>query len=69
MTKLQQYSYVCARRAAVGGRRGGWTSTCPHFVATYQRGETCRGQPGEVTELVAPGGAFYAFPRVPGGLV
>ena len=74
MTKLQQYTFVCApsmvQYAALGKRCSMATaSTQPPYVAHYKkkRDRPCR-RSEDYFELNTPGGAFYAFPKVPGKL-
>lgn len=68
MTKLQQYTFVCAPQPAQ------WASAvaldvdmAPHF-ANYRtkRDRLCAGLADDY-RLTRPGGAFYAFPQVPWG--
>lgn len=78
MTKLQQYTFVCApsmvqyaaletliREEASGRQAIDMTS----YVNAYKskRDRVMAGL-GEYFEINAPGGAFYAFPKVPGTL-
>ena len=66
MTKLQQYSFVCApSMVQLAGVTALDTDMSP-YVADYHRKrdrvvEQLRGS----FELTTPGGAFYAFPKVP----
>ena len=66
MTKLQQYSFVCApsmvQAAGVVALR---TDVSDHVAAYAARRDRVIRRLSERYELAAPGGAFYAFPRVP----
>ena len=66
IAKLQQYSFVCAPSMAQFGVVPALGLDMSRQVASYQRKrdmvlEAFRG----VTDVVPPGGAFYAFVRVP----
>lgn len=66
MTKLQQYSFVCAPSMAQVAGVTAMDQDMTRDVQHYQRKrdrvvERLSGH----YELVAPGGAFYAFPKVP----
>jgi len=66
MTKLQQYSFVCAPSIAQVAGVTAMDQDMARDVQAYQRKrdrvvERLSGH----YELVAPGGAFYAFPKVP----
>jgi len=66
MAKLQQYTYVCAPSMAQHALARAFDVDMRPHVAAYQRKRDMvvnafRG----VTELVRPGGAFYAFVKVP----
>lgn len=66
MTKLQQYSFVCAPSALQWGALAALDVDMSSYVATYQRRRDMVVQRlSKVTEIVTPGGAFYAFPQVP----
>lgn len=66
MTKLQQYSYVCAPAPLQWGALAAMDVDMSAHIAAYQRRrDLVVRRLSEVTELTAPGGAFYAFPRVP----
>lgn len=69
MTKLQQYSFVCAPAPAQWGALAALDFDMSGHVAAYQRRrDLVVERLGSATELVTPGGAFYAFPRVPARL-
>ncbi|MCK4871517.1 MAG: aminotransferase class I/II-fold pyridoxal phosphate-dependent enzyme [Phycisphaerales bacterium] len=69
MTKLQQYTYVCAPSMAQAACVTALDVDMSDFVTAYQRKRDMVVQRlSEVTELVVPGGAFYAFPKVPDAL-
>jgi aspartate aminotransferase/aminotransferase len=69
MTKLQQYSFVCApsmvQAAGVVALR---TDVSDHVAAYAARRDRVVRRLSERYELAAPGGAFYAFPKVPEAL-
>jgi aspartate/methionine/tyrosine aminotransferase len=69
MAKLQQYTFVCAPSIAQHALARAFEVDMQPHVAAYQRKRDMvvaafRG----VTELVKPGGAFYAFVKVPDDL-
>ncbi len=75
MTKLQQYTFVCApsmvQYAALDtvagdteGHAGGVDMT-PQIDAYRRKRDRVVEGLGELLEINAPGGAFYAFPKVP----
>jgi aspartate aminotransferase/aminotransferase len=69
MAKLQQYTFVCAPSMAQVGVAGAYDVDMSGPVAAYRRKrdmvvEAFRGR----AELVQPGGAFYAFVKVPARL-
>ena len=66
MTKLQQYSFVCApSMVQVAGVLAMDVDVSDH-VADYQRKrDRVVERLGPHYELTTPGGAFYAFPKVP----
>lgn len=66
MTKVNQYSFVCAphmvQHAGVVALRTDMSS----YVASYERKRDIVVEAlGGLTEIAHPAGAFYAFPRVP----
>ncbi len=68
MTKLQQFTYVCAPSVVQHAGAVAWDHDVSPFVADYKRkrDRLCAAlQPHY--DLVKPGGAFYLFPRVPRG--
>jgi len=66
MMKLQQYSFVCAPSMAQVGIATAFDVDMSEHVAQYERRRdmVCEAFDG-VTEVVRPGGAFYAFVKVP----
>ncbi len=66
MTKLQQYSFVCAPSMAQVGGMTALDTDMSDYVAQYQkkRDKVVSALSGAY-ELTTPGGAFYAFPKVP----
>jgi aspartate/methionine/tyrosine aminotransferase len=69
MAKLQQYSFVCAPSLAQVGLAGAFEVDMSEKVAAYERKRdmVVRAM-GDRAELVFPGGAFYAFVKVPQAL-
>jgi aspartate/methionine/tyrosine aminotransferase len=67
MTKMQQYTYVCAPSPLQWSALKAMDVPMEPFVKAYQmkRDIVVAGLAGKF-ELVTPGGAFYAFPKVPG---
>lgn len=66
MTKLQQYLYVCAPTPLQHGAAAAFDVSLEPMVAEYQRRrDMVIEKLSRVTEVAMPGGAFYAFPRVP----
>ena len=68
MTKLQQYTYVCAPQPAQ------WAAAVAidvdmsgHIDAYRRKRDLLVGGIGDLYDVVTPGGAFYAFPRAPWG--
>jgi len=68
MTKLQQFSFVCAPTPAQYAGVKALTVDTSARVAEYRkkRDMICDGL-SEAFELSRPGGAFYVFPKVPKG--
>jgi aspartate/methionine/tyrosine aminotransferase len=66
MAKLQQYTFVCAPSMAQVGMASAFDVDMSEHVAAYERKRdmVCAAFDGRA-ELVRPGGAFYAFVRVP----
>jgi aspartate/methionine/tyrosine aminotransferase len=66
MTKLQQYTYVCAPAPLQWGVLPALDVDMEPYVTAYQRRrDRVVERLAAVTELATPGGAFYAFPKVP----
>ena len=66
MTKLQQFTYVCAPSMAQHAFRVKSSVDMTKEVDSYQRRrDLVLERLGAVTEVVAPGGAFYTFVKVP----
>ncbi|MEZ6318923.1 MAG: pyridoxal phosphate-dependent aminotransferase, partial [Phycisphaerales bacterium] len=66
MAKLQQYTFVCAPSALQRGAIACFDADMGPHVAEYKRRrELVVERLSEVTEVATPGGAFYAFFRVP----
>ncbi|MCC6661758.1 MAG: aminotransferase class I/II-fold pyridoxal phosphate-dependent enzyme [Phycisphaerales bacterium] len=69
MTKLQQYLYVCAPTPLQLGAAAAFDVDVGPQVREYQRlRDRVVAHLSEITEVTTPGGAFYAFPRVPSRL-
>jgi aspartate aminotransferase/aminotransferase len=68
MIKLQQYSFVCAPHPFQWAGVAAMDADISQHVAAYRRKRDLivEGLAGRY-ELVRPGGAFYAFPKVPHG--
>ncbi len=76
MTKLQQYTFVCApsmvQYAALEAVTTDHVDMSPYVDAYKAKRdkvvkELTAGRVAGGFELIVPGGAFYAFPKVPGG--
>jgi aspartate/methionine/tyrosine aminotransferase len=66
MTKLQQYSFVCApSMAQVGGVLAMNLDMDPYVEAYRRKRDMVVQKLDGVFPLTTPGGAFYAFPQVP----
>ncbi len=66
MTKLQQFSFVCAPSMAQAACVPALGVDVSHHVESYQKKRDFVVETlSKVTELETPGGAFYAFPKVP----
>ncbi|MBX9736891.1 MAG: pyridoxal phosphate-dependent aminotransferase [Phycisphaerales bacterium] len=66
MRKLQQYVYVCAPAPLQAGAIAAFGVDMTAHIAEYQRRrDVVMRTLGEVTEVAMPGGAFYAFVKVP----
>lgn len=68
MTKLQQFTFVCAPQPVQWAGLTAWDVDPAREVADYRRKRdlVLEGLAGHF-ELARPGGAFYAFPRAPWG--
>ncbi len=66
MSKLQQYTFVCAPSPLQWGVIPALGVDMSELVRRYQaRRDLVVERLSKVTELARPGGAFYAFPQVP----
>ncbi len=66
MLKLQQYTFVCAPSIAQWGCIDALDIDMSDHIAEYKRRrDLVIEKLGEHTEIAVPGGAFYAFPKVP----
>lgn len=66
MAKLQQYLYVCAPTPLQMGAAAAFHEDLSPMVADYQRRrDLVVARLGKHTEVPFPGGAFYAFVKVP----
>ena len=66
MTKIQQYSYVCAPAPLQHGCLAAYDLDIEGLVDTYRkRRDRVVEALSEVTEVFAPGGAFYCFVKIP----
>lgn len=66
LTKLQQYTYVCAPTPLQFGAAAAFDVDMEPTISAYQRRRDKVVQRlSAVTEVAVPGGAFYAFPKVP----
>ena len=66
MTKLQQYSFVCAPSMVQAAGVAALDVDMAHHVAHYQaKRDRVVERLRPHYELTCPGGAFYAFPKVP----
>lgn len=66
MAKLQQYSFVCAPSMAQAGVAAAFDVDMSDTVERYRaRRDLVVERLGAVTEVTTPGGAFYAFVKVP----
>jgi aspartate/methionine/tyrosine aminotransferase len=68
MGKLQQYTFVCAPQPVQWAGIAALDVDMTPYIADYRRkrDRLLAGLAGKY-EVVTPGGAFYAFPRVPQG--
>lgn len=66
MAKVHQYSFVCAPAPLQWGAMATFDVDIGPTVAAYEkRRDLVLRALREVTDVATPGGAFYAFPRVP----
>lgn len=66
MAKIQQYTYVCAPAPLQHGALAAFDVDMGPTVERYRaRRDLVLGQLSPLTEVIKPGGAFYAFVRVP----
>jgi aminotransferase len=66
MSKLQQYTFVCAPAPLQWGAAAALDVDMSAHIEEYRkRRDLVVGMLGKVTDLATPGGAFYAFPKVP----
>ncbi len=66
MTKLQQYSFVCAPSMAQAAGVTALDHDMGQYVQAYRhKRDRLVERLSGVYDLTAPGGAFYAFPKVP----
>ena len=66
MAKLQQYTFVCAPSMAQAGVIGAYDlDVSPHVRAYQHKRDMVEEAFAGVAEVVHPGGAFYAFIKVP----
>ena len=68
MTKLQQYTFVCAPSVVQYAGVTAMDTDMSSIVDTYRaKRDRVVERLNGVYELTTPGGAFYAFPKVPTG--
>lgn len=68
MVKLQQYTFVCAPQPAQWAAAVAMDVTLDEHVEAYRRKRDMLLEGiGDLYEVVRPGGAFYMYPRAPGG--
>jgi aspartate aminotransferase/aminotransferase len=68
MIKLQQYSFVCAPQPAQWAGAVAMDVDVTPYIAAYRRKrDLLRAGLADDYEVVQPGGAFYAFPKLPWG--
>lgn len=66
MIRIQGYTFVCAPSIAQWGALAALDVDMSGTVADYQsRRDRVHAALSEVTDVAMPGGAFYAFPKVP----
>jgi aspartate aminotransferase/aminotransferase len=68
MTKLQQYTFVCAPQPVQWAGAVALDVPIDGYVSEYRRKrDVIYSGLADKYELVKPGGAFYLFPKAPGG--
>jgi len=68
MVKIQQYTFVCAPQPAQWAGAAAMDVDIGRYVDAYRRKrDMIVSGLSDMYELVAPGGAFYAFPKTPWG--
>ncbi|MFG0246165.1 MAG: pyridoxal phosphate-dependent aminotransferase [Phycisphaerales bacterium JB052] len=66
MAKLQQYTFVCAPSPLQAGVEASFETSMQEHVDEYEkRRDLVQEKLGGLTEIATPGGAFYAFIKVP----
>jgi len=69
MTKLQQYTFVCAPAPLQHAALAATDISMAHAAAAYARKrDLVYGRLSKVFEVVRPQGAFYIFPKAPAGM-
>ena len=69
MAKIQQYTFVCAPSPLQHGAIAALSTDITPIIAEYEsRRDLVVNRLSQVTDLPFPGGAFYAYPRVPAHL-
>jgi aspartate/methionine/tyrosine aminotransferase len=69
MTKLQQFSFVCAPHPFQWAGAAALDADMSHEIANYRRKrDMIVAGLARDYELITPGGAFYAFPKLPWGM-
>jgi aspartate/methionine/tyrosine aminotransferase len=68
MVKLQQYSFVCAPQPAQWAGAVAMETNMEEHIAAYRRKRDFIYEGlADLYEVTRPGGAFYIFPKAPGG--
>ena len=66
MAKLQQYTFVCAPAPLQAGVQACFETSMSEHVREFEsRRDLVQEKLGHLTEIATPGGAFYAFIKVP----
>lgn len=66
MAKLQQYTFVCAPSPLQAGVEACFETSMSEQVSEFEsRRDLVQEKLGHLTEIATPGGAFYAFIKVP----